>query len=213
MRMAAPCLIALTVSVSPAMAADPPTGGLEVGGNFNKTSFSGPDATGFSSGFKPGLMVGGFFSLPVAPMVAIQPEVVYAQKHSSVTGSQNGFTAIAKIDFVEIPVLAKFVLSATKTPRFYVVVGPGFSFTTRAKQIDQKVGIETFPDEDLKAEGKVRHSDVGIIAGAGVMIGRVGIEGRYDADLRSLNSGNNAATLHVKERTATILVRWSFRKG
>ena len=210
MRVALPCLIALAVSVSPA-GADPPNGGVQVGININKISFSGSDATGLDSGVKAGVAVGGFVSLPVAPMVAIQPEVVYTQKHSNFTQSQNGFSALAKIDFVEVSVLAKFALSATK--RFYVVVGPGFSFTTRAKQTDQKIGVSTFRDEDLKAEGKVRNNDVSIIAGGGVRVGNLGIEGRYDAGLRNLNTGGNATTLAVKERTATILVRWSFRKG
>lgn len=213
MRMALPCLMALAVSVSPALAADQLTFGVEAGANINEITFSGSDATGLDSSVKAGLVVGGFISLPVAPMVAIQPEVVYTQKHSRLTGRQNVFTATAKIDFVEIPVLARFAFSATKTPRFYIVIGPGFSFTTKATQTNQKFGIQTFPDEDLKAENKVRNNDVSIIAGAGVMFGQLGIEGRYDGGLRNLNIANNTATLDMKERTATILFRWSFRKG
>jgi hypothetical protein len=146
-------------------------------------------------------------------MVAIQPEVVYTQKHSRLTGtgSDSGLTVTGAFDFVEIPVLAKLDLTRTKTPGFYVVVGPGFGLTTQAKLTDQKFGTTTLPDEDLKAENKVRSSDVGFIVGAGVTKGKVGVEVRYDAGLRNLNTDNDSTTFVVKERTATILVRWSFR--
>src|SRR5436309_964548 len=102
------CLMGLTLSVKPAVAADPPTGGVEAGVNINTFGLSGSNVTE-ESGFKAGLMIGGFVSFPVTPMVSIQPEVVYAQKHSKFTGigSDAGFTANLAFDFIEIPVLAK----------------------------------------------------------------------------------------------------------
>src|SRR5580765_3929579 len=108
------CFLGLALSAKSALAADPPTGGVEVGANINKYSFSGSDADSAEADFKAGLVIGGFVAFPVTPMVAIQPEVVYAQKHAKLkgTGSDNGFTANLNIDVVEIPILAKIDFSA-----------------------------------------------------------------------------------------------------
>ena len=195
-----------------AWAADPPTVGAEGGLNINTASFSGTDAQGINPGTKAGFAIGGFVGIPVSPMFAIMPEVLYEQKSVSLTGSGNatGYTANLKYDVVEIPVLVKIDLARMKSPGYYVVAGPGFAFATTVKLTDQKAGSQTLPDEDLKATNQVQNTDYTIVVGFGVTKGPLGIEARYDAGLRNINKESAGEDFKVHSRVFSILGRYSF---
>jgi hypothetical protein len=180
--------------------ADGPTGGVEVGANFTSLSV---DLTGVSSKVRPGLLVGGFGLLPVGPAVSIQPEVVYTQKYSRL--AQGSLTFNEKLDFIEIPILLRVNLSGSSSPGFYGIVGPGFDFSTRAKE--GLVG-STVPEKDIKDQ--VVSTDVSILAGAGVTVGKIAVEGRYDGGLRNLNKKTGPGEPKIKSRTFTVLGRVHF---
>ncbi len=197
-------LVVFAFSASPVFAADPPSYAVEAGANLNTLGLRGADVGTTKARVKAGLIVGGFVSVPVAQWVAIQPEVVYAQKHSKLSDSD--FAANYTVDFVEVPVLVKFTLVSMKKASFYAVAGPGFSFATRARVTDPS---GTQPDENIK--GTTTSPDVSLVVGAGVRFGKYGIEGRYDGGLRNLNKDTDASTFKIKTRTATVLFRWSFK--
>ena len=185
------------------------TGGVEVGANINSAHITGSDAPN-STGSKTGLLVGGFASLSVNQMISIQPEVAYAQKHFTFTGGATSGTAEA--DFIEIPVLVRIGVPKS-TAGAYVVVGPGFSITSRAKQTDFKLRGVAQPDQDIKDH--VESSDVSVIGGVGAALGKLDVEGRYDGGLRNLNKDLNSpdpkSALDIKMRTFTILARFRFK--
>jgi hypothetical protein len=105
---------------------------------------------------------------------------------------------------VEVPLLVK--LSPPNAQGFYVVFGPGFGFRARAKTTDTKLNGQSIPegDEDLKDD--TESVDVSLIGGAGVVLGRVGLEARYDHGLRNLNK-DSSEDFKVKMRTVTVLLR------
>src|SRR5205814_5878110 len=136
--------------------------------------------------------------------VSIQPEVAYSQRHFSVKDATSSFSATEKWDWIEVPVLAhvRFWHAGDRTA--YVVAGPGFEWLVRAKE--EAAGTTA----DVK--DNVNRVDVSIVAGAGISMGKFGIEARYDAGLRDLNKDNKLGDdLTVKSRTIRVDVTWMFR--
>jgi len=194
----------LVLSVTSAVAADGPTGGVVVGANISSARLDGSDATGISTGNRAGLFVGGFGLWPITQVVAIQPEVAYSQKHFTAKDTLSSFSATEKWDWIEVPILARVSIWHTGGRAVYVVGGPGFEFLVRAKE--EAAGTTS----DVKDD--VTRSDVSIVAGAGVSMGRFGIEARYDAGLRDLNKDNHLGDdLTVKSRTIRVDITWMFR--
>jgi hypothetical protein len=196
------CLLAL--SVTSAVAADGPTGGVVVGANISSARLAGVDATGISAGNQAGLFAGGFVLWPIRQGVAIEPEVAYSQRRFSVKDTVGSFSATEKWDWIEVPILARVSFWHPGSRAVYAIGGPGFEFLVRARE--DAAGTTS----DVKDD--VTRFDVSIVAGAGVSIGRFGIEARYDRGLRDLNKDNNLGdNLTVKGRTVTIDVTWMFR--
>ncbi len=196
------CVFAL--SVTSAVAADGPTGGVVAGANISSARLAGSDATGISTGNQAGLFVGGFALWPITQVVAIQPEVAYSQRHFSVKDTVGSFSATEKWDWIEVPILARVSFWHTGRRAVYVVGGPGFEFLVRAKE---EAAGTTSDVKDL-----VNRVDVSIVAGAGVSMGKFGVEARYDAGLKDLNKGNNLGdNLTVKSRTISVDLTWMFR--
>jgi hypothetical protein len=197
-------LFVLALPVTSVAAADGPTGGVVIGANFSSARLSDIDATGINAGNKAGLFVGVLALWPITPVVAIQPEVAYTQRHFSVNDTVGSFSAIEKWDWIEVPILARVNVWHTGRHAVYVVGGPGFEFLVRAKE---EAGGTT---SDVKDD--VTHADVSIVAGAGISMGRVGVEVRYDGGLRDLNKNNGLGdALTVKSRTIRVDLTWMFR--
>ena len=87
-----------------------------VGSNFENAS----DRTGFAAGLTA--------VLPLSPSFAIQPELIFTMKGAN--GSVGGSSAVAKIDYIELPVLARFEIPASGIVKPYVYGGPGFAYRT-----------------------------------------------------------------------------------
>ncbi len=120
-----------------------------------------------------GFRFGGFLTLDMAGGLQIQPEAYYTQKGASY--EQNGmlwdvpFTMKGKLklDYIEIPVLVKYVLKTGSLEPFFFA-GPYFAFKASAKgEVAMNVGelgTET-ETEDLE---DVKSTDYGVVVGAGL---------------------------------------------
>jgi len=203
----------LTLGLSASVrAADPATVGAEGGINFNSASLSGSDAAGVETTAKTGLTVGMFVSVPISTMFSVQPELIYTTKSVKLggTGSMSGYAGNIQADFVEVPALVKVNLTNVKSPRYYVVAGPGFAFTTTAKLTDQTFDGQTLPDQDLKANDSFHSTDFTFIVGFGLDKGPFGVEARYDAGLLNMNKTTASDNTDIKLRVFSILGRWTF---
>lgn len=109
--------------VTTANAQSPVNFGLRAGlnfANFNDLDGEKPDS-------RTGFMVGGYlnFKVPMSPL-SIQPEALYTQK-----GAEDG-GATVKLDYLEIPVLAKFSFApGPVTPHVYF--GPYVGFVLNSE--------------------------------------------------------------------------------
>ena len=181
------------------------TGGLEFG--VSSSTLSDFGEVGLTTlQRETGTLFGVFVAVPLTTGVALQPEVVYTQKGIRGEGPSTEFgTFVNRFDYLEIPILLR--LGAARGGP-YVVAGPAFSFLLRANVRFEAPGFTQ--SEDIKDE--INGPDVGVIVGVGVMFGRFGIEGRFDAGLRNLvkPADRSAGDPEPKNRSVSLLGRLAF---
>lgn len=194
-------------------------------GGLNLTNMVGRDVAEGDS--KMGLAFGGAFDVFVVGPLRIGPEVHYAQR-----GAEN-FTMVGEqppmgpvelsLDYVEIPILVRFLLpfgGRRLTP--YVMGGPVFGWQLSCSvTVGAGAGTgEPEPDCDdlLTREGldeKLRDYEQGAMIGGGVALsllrrtGAVTLEGRLMEGLSRLSDRRDGAEL--RNRSFTLLLGYSFR--
>lgn len=164
--------------------------------------------TGFASGVHTenrwGFTVDAFADVPFFNFFSAQGEVQYTQKGTSFpqtilspSGGQIQYRTVSpRIDYISIPLLAKFMVPLKSfTP--YVLVGPRFDFLV-GKAPDGLGGIIDYYD----------NMDYGLTVGAGVEIDSLfpfGILAEFRYNPNSYNSYDNGGET-VKNRSADFLV-------
>ncbi len=168
-------------------------GGIKVGANFATVS---GDIEAEKS-MRTGLVAGGFLTVPVAPMVAFQPEVLYSMQ--GVKATDDGEEATAEIDEVQIPLLLRLGRNSGGTGG-YLLVGPSIGIITKAKFTSGS------DEEDFKDD--LKSTDIGVLVGAGVSVNRFLIEARYTAGMTNLNDDDSSDD--NKSRVFSVLVGVGF---
>ncbi len=162
--------------------------GIRAGVNFatfNNTDLDTESRTGLMAGFYLN------YHIPNSP-ISIQPEILYTQKGAAVTfPDDSGPPTISeyKLDYITIPVLAKFdyVLDGPVTPHVYF--GPYVAFNINAEaQYEEPGGSIT---EDIGDQ--IRNTDFGVVVGAGVDISRFNVSFRYSVGLTPVFEDAQAA--------------------
>jgi hypothetical protein len=168
-------------------AAPSPTGGFQIGYNFSHVS---PEQPGQDVSVLPGLFIGGYMLFPASTAVGIQAEVVYEQK-----GSNFSSTQAVKIDYIEVPVLAKLKLFRS----VYLLDGVGFAFPVSATY-----SVMGQADTDVKST--TTSPDVSVIIAGGLPIHRVDLELRFDGGFRTISSATAAPV--ERNRSWTVVGRF-----
>lgn len=160
-------LVALLMLAVPALgAAQGISGGIKGGALFATV----PDFSeiGEEMDHRLGITGGAFLTLSILPGLAIQPEAIFTQKGA--TASLPGGDFSLKLDYLDIPVLARLSFGAAGF-KVYGFAGP--SFNVRIKAEAEYDGDTTDISDDVKK------SDVSFVAGIGVEISKLLIEGRW----------------------------------
>src|SRR2546423_193989 len=118
-------LSVVALIVSPAAAADAPAAGVVAGLNSSSAQVVGVDATGVDASRQAGVFVGVYAVWPITRVVAIQPEIAYAQRRFVVKDTLSPFSAIEKWDWLEVPILARVNVWRAGGHAVYVLGGPG----------------------------------------------------------------------------------------
>lgn len=154
-------LFTLTLLLTCVPAAAAGAGGPGVAVELTRTTFNGPDwswGTGFG--------VGGFATFGMFKSFSLQPEILYVRKVSDRSlsdGTATIRTAVA-IEYVEMPLLMRYVPMAERHVRPVFYGGVFVAFRTRARARSE-IG-DASVEEDMTAD--VRESDAGLVAGVGV---------------------------------------------
>ena len=147
--------------------------------NFNDTDVSADSRTGFMGG------VTYDFKIPFSP-VSIQPGVFYAQKGVDNSGELGN--GEVKLDYIEVPVVAKFDFILDNpmfTPNVYFGPYVGFNVNAEAEALPNPGGdTDNFDDQ-------VKNTDFGVVVGAGADISRFNLGVRYSAGLSNVAEDDN----------------------
>jgi hypothetical protein len=128
-------------------------------------------------GYRVGFTAGGFVGIGLNSALAIQPEVLFAQKGFKGRNPFENGRFEFQVDYIDVPVLIR--VGGSGGLGFQVLAGPSFNFNIRAKGT-----AEGDPDEDLKDD--IEPFEFGLVVGAG-FYGRVLIvEGRYQEGLTNV---------------------------
>jgi hypothetical protein len=149
-----------------------------------------------------GLAAGAFVVWPVTERLDVQPEVLYSRKGVEI--GQPPAKVKAELDYLEIPVIARYRLRSVGGAPLRVFGGPSFGFRLRARE-KARFGGETM-ERDISEE--IERFDLGLVGGAGVEIGRIVIDGRYTWGVADIDSEKED---DVKVRNRVISVMGGFR--
>jgi Outer membrane protein beta-barrel domain len=176
------------------------SGGVKVGINFANVEFDPdpPEDVDFKT--LTGFAAGGYVTLPLGPVFAIQPEALFIQKGTKL---ENGGDIKFKLTYLEIPVLARI-----GTDAFNVFGGPSFAF-----KLDSEVEIEG-EDDDLEIsqdfDENLKGNDFGIVAGVGFGSSRFNVDVRFTWGLTDINDDPDDV---VEVRNRSIGVMFGIKIG
>ena len=134
---------------------------------------------------KTGFVGGGFVTLGLGSLFALQPELLYSQKGFQV--EEFGETVKLNTNYIEIPVLlkAQFDLAMLR-PAVYA--GPVLSFETGCSLSALEVSVDC--DDELADVGERKKNEWGAVFGANVdlILGSITLilDGRYQLGLTNL---------------------------
>lgn len=179
-------LALLTVAATPAAAQKKASlYGFLAGADFTTIVSGDPDVTyKTSTGF-----VGGFFAdIPVGTSLYIEPEFLYTNKGVNYEGAD----LTANLNYIEIPVLARYEFSADGGPFAYA--GPYVGFNVKCNVV-----VDTLPVPCDEIDGNPQPNTVfGGAVGIGYQKDKWGFDIRYEYDFTTAikdEDGKNSAIM------------------
>jgi hypothetical protein len=179
------------VFTSPATAIENIHAGVKGGYNISNMSVDPGDELADSRG---GLALGGYVGIPVSPMFSVQPEAYFSMKGDS--ESSGGATGTMKLDYIEVPVLAKasFLPHAKAKPSLFA--GPSLAYNLNAKSAIEGTGLL---DGETDIKDQTNAVDFGLVFGGGVDYSlqngakSIGIDLRYTMGLTNTIDSDTGA--------------------
>ena len=165
----------------PASAIGAVEAGIKGGVNFANQSVDPSDLEPDNS--RTGLALGGYVGIPVMPSFKIQPEALFMMK-----GDAGSNEDTYKLNYVEVPVLAKIGFLSQSPAHPSLFAGPSVAFNTTAKA--DAAGTEV----DLK--DATNTVDFGLVVGGGVDFSKVGIDVRYSRGLSNVAKDSGDTTVN-----------------
>lgn len=169
--------------------------GVRAGGSF--MTLGGDDAPD-DLDRRTGFLAGGFIQLDFAGPFALQPEVLYVQKGSKQEDEVSGttITATTKLDYVEVPVLAKFQLPLGGPFSPNLFAGPSVGFNASAETEVEGGGQSQTND----ISDDVSSTEFGLVFGVGgdfgIGAGTITVDARYNLGLTNVDDSDADQTLN-----------------
>lgn len=178
--------------------------GLKAGVNVASVVFEGDSSDSYNER-RLGFLAGGFTVLPVSGTMAIQIEALFSQKGAKFSVEEANIEATLELDYLDIPVMLRFQGPASGSTRLHVFGGPsmGYRMGARSKVSDTTFDFAEGSIDNI--EDEVERFDFGIVAGAGVDIGRrIVVDARYSWGLRAINKDTSEGG-EIKNRLFSIM--------
>jgi hypothetical protein len=194
------CFILVLTIPSDIARAQTETGfGIRAGINLADNQFKADDFDE-TYGNRTALLAGLFVIIPINSNFALQPELWYIQKGGEASASFSffdedfSFSSALLLDYLEIPVLARYQPVVSGRARPSLVAGPSAGFLMKAKS-RIKIGGES---ETADIKSQLRTTDISLLFGGGLEfssgLGRLSLDLRYMLGLTNiLKTDNNEA--------------------
>ncbi len=154
---------------------------------------------------KMGFCAGGFITYNINDMFAIQPELLFTMKGAKI--EEAGYKETIKLNYLEIPVLAKLSIPTPGNVKPNLFVGPSLAIKLSAKVKWEEAGESG--EEDLE---EVKSTDFGLVFGGGVDFalgqGKLTVDARYTLGLATADDSEEE--LDIKNGAISIMVGYSF---
>lgn len=166
-----------------------------------------------NAGSRTGLSIGGFATFHVTNQFGIEPELLFTQRGAS--ESSNGTDLTLKLDYIDVPVLARWDVSLTNSNvRPFFLAGPTFSFqiSCDAEESGTSGSASTSCDNlNNQTEGgfSKKSFDTGATLGAGVGFP---VDKNKKTNL-SFSIRYNLGLIDVFDNTDAKNRTWSFMAG
>jgi Outer membrane protein beta-barrel domain len=178
--------------------------GIKGGVNFASIQFN-EEGENVNFDRRTGFVGGVFVVWPASERFGLQLEALYSQKGARIAGSD--VEAELRLDYVDVPVLLRVSTARDRSgAAFHVFGGPSVGIRARAKATAALEGESGSGDisED------VERLDLGLVAGAGVEIGRFVIDVRHTWGLSNINKNPSEDDTTIKNRVFAAMVGLRF---
>lgn len=148
---------------------------------------------------------GGFAVIPMSERVAAQVELLWSPKGGKLASELEGVSLKLKLDYAEVPVLARVAVTRSTSGSFFIFGGVAPAFRTSAKIESAVTGGGMTYGDSIDIGVDYERFDVGIVLGAGMDIGQwIVVDGRYTWGLLDVNR-NPVVTASIKNRALTFM--------
>lgn len=167
-------------------------GGIKAG--LNLSSIKGFNDPGTTTSQRTGLTAGIFFTVGMAPFLAIEPEVLFSMQGTKLhfTSGSVKTDATTKLDYLQVPVLLRIGNSGGNAASLYGIVGPTVGLLLSANR------------DGVDIKDQMKKAQVGVVAGVGVTLTRFLAEARYTYDLTDFNKASTGA--NQRNRVISLLI-------
>lgn len=169
--------------------------GVRAGVNFANLAIDNVE-TNVNTGFKVGL----YYTYMIQnSQIAIQPELLFSQKGAK--KDLGSVTEKVNINYLEIPVLVKYMFNTVGNIRPEIYIGPylGIKVGGQVKLKNKKASLS----KDLQ---NVESADFGFIFGAGISFNKYNVGLRYSLGVSDIDATNTEAS----NRVFSIVVGYNF---
>ena len=179
--------------------------GAKLGANLSNVYDS--EGEDFVADAKLGFVAGGFVTIPLTKLFAIQPEVLYSQKGFKGSGSLFGSSYSYKrtTDYLDVPIFLAF------RPIEYlsILVGPQFSYLLSEKnEFNSSVVNQT--QEEAFNNDNIRKNTFSLIGGVDVNIDKIVIGARAGWDLKENKGDGTSDTPRYKNYWYQLTLGYKF---
>jgi hypothetical protein len=175
-----------------------------MGGYVSSTMAISSSTATLSPNSRGGFAAGIDFSAPVGENLRIAAEALYVQKGFSISG--DNASGSLRSGYVEVPVLLRISMGERDT-RFFVFGGPHIAFKVMCSVDVSGSSSSTSTDcnnTTTADDDNFKSVDYGVTFGAGIRMGSIGVQARYDLGLANVNNDDTSNTT-VKNRALLLL--------
>lgn len=208
--------------VATAQRAGDMTIGVMAGVNY-ATVNQDPESSDVSFGYKVGFIGGAFLGYQVNDWFSIEPQALFSQKGAKVNGkgSNSSLEGSVRINYIEVPVLAKFWFPVSGSQmRPFVFAGPEVEFKVSCSAEGAILAVTGSEDCDkTDNEINLKSTDFGVTGGAGIQFMAGGQDVRIDArytlgltDINDSSASTDSRTIKNRAFAVTVGLGWPFRR-